>query len=722
MTATDPVERLRHILENVRPKGNGGFVARCPSHQDPKNSLSVDCGDDGRALVRCFAGCSADQVTAALGLTTRDLFPPPPTAATVRENGHGRPAGATSETPPRRCVATTRYKIRDETGAVVAVHVRRDFSDGTKNVHWEQPDGTSGLGGVPVTALPLYGVHEISDSPEITVVEGEKSRDALDALGIVAVGSVSGAASCPDDTALRPLLGRRVTLWPDHDTAGHQHMLKIAHRLRSLGQPPDALRIVSWSEAPAKADAADCIATDGPDEARHLIATAPAWKHSDAPKQEEASERNLRFRTAREIGETTPETTEYVAAPYLVAGALTELDGKAKSAGKTTFAMAMSAAILDGTEFMGYPTKRSPIVYLSEQAPASLRQSLGRAGLLGSDDFLVLGWHDTIGTDWPEIVAAAVAEARRIGAAVLVVDTLPQFAGMRGDAENNAGETLAALQPLQAAAASGLAVMVCRHERKSGGDVGDYGRGSSAFAGAVDVVLSLRRAEGAARPTIRHIHALSRFDETPDLLVVEWTPDGYIALGTETAVAEAEAREGVLAAAPTNEADAMTEADLLAAADLKRTVGRAAIAAHVEARRLERTGEGKRNNPYRYWRPSEMVSDTLKEGVPSETNATTPNQAKSFLTKPPVVPSESNNGSEKLSDGTCLLRETESIQSNGRDDPALAATVANLLALPPADLAQYRAELDTAGADDPFVAHDRAALARADRMRPKAVR
>ena len=199
------------------------------------------------------------------------------------------------------------------------------------------------------------------------------------------------------------------------------------------------------------------------------------------------------------------------------AGRVTEIDGKIKSAGKTTFCTHMCRAIVDGSDFMGQPTARSPIVYLTEQSPATFREALRRADLLDREDFRVLFWHDTIGTPWPDIVRAARDEARRIGAKVLVVDTLGQFAGVRGDAENNAGAALEAVAPLQeAAAVDGLGVIILRHERKGGGEVGDSGRGSSAFAGAVDVVLRLRRQEGGgARPGVRVLDALSRFDQTP---------------------------------------------------------------------------------------------------------------------------------------------------------------------------------------------------------------
>ncbi|HEY5484444.1 MAG TPA: hypothetical protein VIK31_11660, partial [Propionibacteriaceae bacterium] len=57
------------------------------------------------------------------------------------------------------------------------------------------------------------------------------------------------------------------------------------------------------------------------------------------------------------------------------------------------------------------------------------------------------------------------------------MDTLPQFAGLRGDAENNSGDALEAIGPLQLLAADGFAILVTRHDRKSGGEVGESARG-----------------------------------------------------------------------------------------------------------------------------------------------------------------------------------------------------------------------------------------------------
>ena len=52
-----------------------GWTARCPSHEDRHASLSVAEGNDGRALLKCFAGCTAEAIVAAIGLELSDLFP-----------------------------------------------------------------------------------------------------------------------------------------------------------------------------------------------------------------------------------------------------------------------------------------------------------------------------------------------------------------------------------------------------------------------------------------------------------------------------------------------------------------------------------------------------------------------------------------------------------------------------------------------------------------------
>ena len=60
-------------LNGTRARGAGRWAALCPAHDDRNPSLSVTEGHKG-LLVKCWAGCSLDEITAALGLRTSDLF------------------------------------------------------------------------------------------------------------------------------------------------------------------------------------------------------------------------------------------------------------------------------------------------------------------------------------------------------------------------------------------------------------------------------------------------------------------------------------------------------------------------------------------------------------------------------------------------------------------------------------------------------------------------
>jgi hypothetical protein len=57
-------------------KTSKGYQARCPAHDDNGPSLSLREADNGRVLLHCHAGCSAESVVAALGMSMSDLFPP----------------------------------------------------------------------------------------------------------------------------------------------------------------------------------------------------------------------------------------------------------------------------------------------------------------------------------------------------------------------------------------------------------------------------------------------------------------------------------------------------------------------------------------------------------------------------------------------------------------------------------------------------------------------
>ena len=211
-------------------------------------------------------------------------------------------------------------------------------------------------------------------------------------------------------------------------------------------------------------------------------------------------------------------------------------------------------------------------------------------------------------------MAASVKQAMGVGARSLFIDTPGPFAGLEGESENFAGPALAAMTALDEATAAGLAVLMLWHDRKSGGEIGESGRGSSAFAGAVDIILALRKPKGG-RDTVRTIQAVGRFRDLPRELTIELV--SCFSPSTEFGEKGKKPIETFRLLTPGEAAEATDEG---AAADLRNvlpstvenavTVDELAAAAQIApstVRRLvdqldvERVGAGRRGDPHRFF-------------------------------------------------------------------------------------------------------------------------
>lgn len=254
------IRRVLDKLDAVKPTA-GGWLARCPAHRDGRPSLKIDLGDDGRVLLRCYAGCETTAIVAAIGLSLGDLFPP--------KAGEQRPRG--------KAVSSIAYEVHDEAGILCGVHVCTVYESGEKVCGWRGPNGSTRLNR-PLSAMPLYGIDDVNGAAAVVVTEGEKARDALRAKNIAAVGTVTGASSVPGPDALRPLLGKTAVLWQDNDAAGIAHMARLAGGLRELGQPDGKIRRVAWRDAPPGGDAADFPGDR--EETLALIEAAEPWPFS----------------------------------------------------------------------------------------------------------------------------------------------------------------------------------------------------------------------------------------------------------------------------------------------------------------------------------------------------------------------------------------------------------------------------------------------------------
>lgn len=237
MTVTDFLGRLQRVKKQ---SGDNGWLASCPFHGEDKTpSLSVKEGSDGRILVNCFAGCSADDVLSAMGLDAAALFP------------------EHDKAPARTVVAT--YDYRDEQGNLLFQKVRYSPKGFTQRV----PDGKGGWTYGRQGARPiLYKLYEFQGKPSVLFVEGEKDVDAAWALGIPATCNPDGSgqwdASYP--TLLTAAGVLRVAVIPDHDAPGRAHALRVAAAFHAAGIQ---VRLVELPGSGEHGDLSDYLARGG---------------------------------------------------------------------------------------------------------------------------------------------------------------------------------------------------------------------------------------------------------------------------------------------------------------------------------------------------------------------------------------------------------------------------------------------------------------------------
>jgi hypothetical protein len=314
---TTPVDRVLAALRDHghEPKRSGkGWSCRCPAHEDRSPSLSVNAGDDGRALVRCHAGCTVEAVCAAIGLQPSDLFDreqrpgigasadrwrrgdgdeTPEVTAARRRNptetrgirgsvavatpSESRDAQRTYPTAREAVAALVRrhgarsnlWTYRDANGDPVGVVLRWDTTDGKDfRPVSRTPDGAAWfVGGMP-TPRPLYALPELlsSESQRVYVTEGEKAADATRSLGVTATTSPHGCKSARG-ADWSPLRGHEVVVIPDNDANGEGYAQDVAELAAAAGAA--SVRIVRlselWPEIPKGGDMAELLAHRGGD-------------------------------------------------------------------------------------------------------------------------------------------------------------------------------------------------------------------------------------------------------------------------------------------------------------------------------------------------------------------------------------------------------------------------------------------------------------------------
>jgi hypothetical protein len=257
-------EKILAELSGVKRTG-GGWTAKCPAHDDQHASLSIATGRDGRTLLHCHAGCTAEQIVAALGLTLRDLM-----SETIRNQESGgngnerRGAGAAFPTAGAALAELDRrhgphaalWTYRNAAGEPVGLVVRWDRQDG-KDIRPIARMATGWVIGAMPARRPLYRLPEISSNTaaRLWIVEGEKAAEAGAAIGLLTT-TTAGGARAARFTDWSPLAGRDVVILPDNDDAGSSYADDVIVELGKL-RPPPIVRIVELPNVGPHGDLVD---------------------------------------------------------------------------------------------------------------------------------------------------------------------------------------------------------------------------------------------------------------------------------------------------------------------------------------------------------------------------------------------------------------------------------------------------------------------------------
>lgn len=211
---------------------------------------------------------------------------------------------------------------------------------------------------------------------------------------------------------------------------------------------------------------------------------------------------------------------------FLAKGHITLLSALWK-VGKTTLLAELFRCMQGEGTLAGQKTHQSKILYLSEERESQwvLRREEKRLSLpiyiLCNPLKRKLKYDEWVA--WIETAANFCTDN---DLSLAVIDTMTTFSSVTD--ENDSSQVNAALLPLNYFREKNIAVLLVHHFRKSGGNEGTASRGSGALMSYADIIMEFSRLEpDDSNSSQRKIICLSRFDETPGEVILDYIDNEY---------------------------------------------------------------------------------------------------------------------------------------------------------------------------------------------------
>lgn len=439
-------------LSKVKRTGES-YVALCPAHEDKKQSLSVT-EKDGKLLMKCFAGCSFEDIVTTLDNSV--------VAQTSKEN---------APVTPEKVVAV--YDYTDESGETLYQVHRTNH----KNFWQKKPNGEN----IGDTRRVLFRLPEVIKADTIFIAEGEKDVITMNVLGFTAT-TVSGGANTanwkPDFAGY--FKDKRVILLPDNDKPGLKFMLYVAEQLLQI---TDKVKLIELPELESKQDITDWIQSGHTKQ--ELLQLVADTENLQLPRVSEMGEKEdleveKKIFTTRELLDKYENLPPVEYLPLLgVNGLIVKgwshlIAGEAK-AGKTELLI----------DFCSRTEER--VLFITEEAPKPWVKKLKDRGNMDIPNVKV---YFALGVPFEKVIE----EIKHSDATVFMVDTTRQL--LRLENENDNSEISRRITDITSVVTHKLEkTLILTHHtnKKIGVSVGHDIAGGSAFTGAVDVWMTVRR-------------------------------------------------------------------------------------------------------------------------------------------------------------------------------------------------------------------------------------
>ncbi len=542
VTPYPPLEAVLPHLKGIR-KSLRGWVACCPAHGDREPSLSIGLGDEGQVLLKCFAGCSLDQIVAAMGLTVADLFPRTPTPTS-------------SQTPKTQGTTLALVDLAQEKMLpwkyLFSLGITEDTTGGLR-IPYHLPDGSLAprcrlrtalvarkgsqwsTGKGEIVAYGLERLEEARKAGYLIIVEGESDCWTLwyhqfPALGLPG----SEMASKLEESSLAGI--DMLYLLREPDNAGAKCVRAIVKRLASW-RWTGKVSVVSLDGAK---DPSDLHKKDPKqfktafqqalDQAKPLCI-----KNAQTPASSPSDCKPSPFSLQELLNKDLPPVRWAI--PDILPEGLNLLAGKPKQ-GKSWLALSVALAIAAGGYALGkQPVTQGQVLYLALEDNERRLQSRARQ-LLASMNSVPSGIEFEL--CWPRMDKGGLRYLEeylevRPQVRLVVIDTWAKVSPyLKGHSRSQYEDDYEALTPLKYLADHfHVSILVIHHLRKmAADDVLDEITGSIGVTGAVDGALILKRERGQKEATLyvtgRDIEQDQQFALVFDQITATWTLAGDV--------------------------------------------------------------------------------------------------------------------------------------------------------------------------------------------------